>query len=299
MPRRPWFEIPYRPSRSRVLIAPRGGHAATPRGTPRRRRATSTTKNSAMPSRPCATTRRRAAPDWAALEKAAQTVVEASVESAAVVREGHGPRGRQDARAARDLEQARRLHRGAEDALRSRAEVVSGREGQGCRRRAGRVQGSRRRLQELPRQLSARPKINRSMTDEAGAVPDPRAGLGRADAPVPLADGGAGSPSPGGPARAAASSGIAGAATRCSALVDLPHLLGLLRQFHRALRAVRARTARHRRVTCAARGAAMPGHNPLGALSVIALLALLPRRSCSGCLPWTSTASSPDRCRCT
>ncbi len=55
---------------------------------------------------------------------------------------------------------------------------------------------------------------------------------------------------------------------------DLPHLLGILRQLHRALQPVRARSARRRELSQGSVGR-VPGHNPLGALSVLALLGLL------------------------
>ena len=141
-----------------------------------------------MPSRPCATSRRPTARISLRSKRPPKSSVEASINQQQMVPEGHRSRGRQDARAARDLEKARRIHRRAEDVHRSRTEVVSRREGQGRRAVQARIQGSGRRLQELPRQFSRARRI--SVDDRRhDAVPDPRAGLGCSYAAGPLAHG--------------------------------------------------------------------------------------------------------------
>src|SRR5688572_24263372 len=68
-----------------------------------------------------------------------------------VVSAWHRPGGRQDARIARDLEQARGFHGGTKDVRRACTEIARGGADQGCRCRDEGLPRSGRRLQELPR----------------------------------------------------------------------------------------------------------------------------------------------------
>ena len=113
-------------------------------------------------------------PDWAALDKATQTVVAASIDQQQWFAKGTGPEAGKT-RALPEIWSKPDDFTAAQKMFTDRApKLLAAVKAKDARRRAGGLQGSRRRLQELPRHI---PRSGR-MIDESRRRPGPACGSG-------------------------------------------------------------------------------------------------------------------------
>ncbi len=181
-------------------------------------------------------------------QKTAEVVNEASVNQQQWFPKGTGPEAGKTRALPEIWSKPADFDSRAEDVLRSRAEVVSRGEGQGYRCREGRVQGSRRRLQELPRHI---PLAGRIVRDDGGRIAGIPTRIRVWDVPTRVVHWLV--------VLLVALSWWTAETGRMEwhrwsgytllGLRDLPDLLGLLRQLHGAVQPVRARAAHDRELS--------------------------------------------------